>query len=480
MLEHMKPPSDCNPFLILGGEKWKPPQRVYAVLDQAEPTERGSVVLLFGAMDASALDARGDEIPRLSDARNFIEIYRRLPLFLLEAEFSRDAVLRLSDGTPRSLLEDDQAGSSDVPDAALAEALARLEGMWLTFRLEEAANCARGSLYGNLFVDPEPIPIAEVSPPTGPALQLLAHTDPLAGEPDATSDDIENVLSAQGTPEAIAVYDVGQGNSNGLLHDGRVVIYFDFGGGAGRNTKTFPSVLKKFCFCATSSPPIVLSHWDHDHWSSEGRDTTSHYATWIAPRQTIHGGKRAPHHNALITSIKKYGKLLIWPNTVSTLSVGKLRIHKCTGTVKNDSGLAMEIFPPDTASGDSVLLPADAGYDDLPTGASITFDAIVCPHHGGKSNSPTVPSRPALTYARLAYSYGPKNSYGHPLKPTFTAHDTANWADARVRGSSVPIYVLNTEDRATCGLGHIGFDWGAVAFPVPPCKGTCELEIQQH
>jgi hypothetical protein len=455
---HRQPPKGCNPFLLLEGEKPKSPQRIYAVLDQAEVTEDGLHVLLFGALDADVLDERGDEIPTLSGDGNFTEIYQRLPLFLLEVILAGDAVSRLGQQSTWLPTADDQStNAGGMPESVAGEILQQLEGRWIEFRLDDAGGGVRGDLYRNLFAAPDPIFVVSGQDPTALAMQLLAQSDPLASEPDATTTDIETALAAAKSGlDGVGVYDVGQGNANGLLASGRVVAYFDFGGGAGPNSKTFPaSALTNFCFCS-AQPPIVLSHWDHDHWSSQARDTRSHSATWIAPRQTIGRSTRAPHHNALISSIKTHGRLLIWPSTVSTMAVGQLKIHQCTGTSKNASGLAIEIFPPQASSADPILLPADAGYDDLPTGTSPPFDAIVCPHHGGRSNSPKIPPRPAKVHSRLFYSYGPSNSYKHPLLATYSAHDTASWIDARVAGRTAPYYVLNTEQRTASGLGHIG------------------------
>jgi hypothetical protein len=50
-------------------------------------------------------------------------------------------------------------------------------------------------------------------------------------------------------------------------------------------------------------------------------------------------------------------------------------------------------IPPPGSLASPVLLPADAGYGDLPSGVSGTFDGVVCPHHGGRSNSTSVPGR---------------------------------------------------------------------------------------
>jgi hypothetical protein len=479
---HRQPPKGCNPFLLPEGEKPKPPQRIYAVLDQAEVTEDDRHVLLFGALDADTLDARSDEIPNLSRAGNFTEIYQRLPLFLLEVILSGNAVSRLDQQTTWVPTADDQAtGEGSMPDNVAGEVLQRLEGRWIEFRLDEAGGGVGANLYRNLFAAPNPIFVSSAQDPTGLAMQLLAQSDPLASQPDATTTDIETALAAvKNGLDGIGVYDVGQGNANGLLNSGKVTAYFDFGGGAGPNSTTFPtSALTNFCFCS-AQPPIVLSHWDHDHWSSEGRDTRAHSATWIAPRQTVGGSTRAPHHNALISSIKAHGRLLIWPSSVPTMTIGQVRIHQCTGTSKNASGLAAEVFSTSISNTDSVLLPADAGYSDLPSAASAAFDAIVCPHHGGRSHSPQVPGRPAKLYSRLFYSYGPSNSYKHPLPATYTAHDAAAWTDQRVAGRNAPFYVLNTEQRTANGLGHIGFDWGTTTAPSSaPCGGSCQLDIQQ-
>jgi len=92
-----------------------------------------------------------------------------------------------------------------------------------------------------------------------------------------------------------------------------------------------------------------------------------------------------------------------------------------------------------------------------------TLDAIVCPHHGGHSNSPQIPLPPSVTHQRLIYPYGPNNSYKHPLFKTYDAHHRKNWVDVR-KGLTTPVppsprVVRNTEDRKSSGLGHVGFDW---------------------
>jgi hypothetical protein len=125
---------------------------------------------------------------------------------------------------------------------------------------------------------------------------------------------------------------------------------------------------------------------------------------------------------------------------------------------------------------------ADAGYDDLrvvPTSGQ--HDAILCPHHGGRSNSPKIPKPPSGAYQRLIYSYGPSNTYKHPLLNTYDPHHLADWFDNRTgvtKPTPPPHIVRNTEDRTSKGLGHVGFDWTTSASTSALACGA-DLDIQQ-
>lgn len=473
-------PPTPNPFLVLEGQEPKNPRRIYAVLDQAELGDDGVHYLLFGGVDADIFDEMRADISGMVAAGNFAGIFDAMRLFLLEVGLSSASVARLGPRGAKLLSADDQLPTSGDDPARILESLER---RWIEFVLDGNDGAARGRLYRNLFGDAQEVRIGSAADPLLLVRQALNSTDPLRLEPDAADNDIQTALSNIATPfalEDLVVYDVGQGNATGLTAGRRVLAYFDFGGGVAGSKSSFPPLLSNFCFCNPSRPPIVLSHWDHDHWSSAARDNQAYYCTWIAPRQSLRQSKRAPHHNAFISTVKKYGKLLIWPSSTNSLAIGRVHIHKCKGTSKNASGLAMEIYPPDGTLGSPVLMPADAGYDDLPIGASTTFDAIVCPHHGGRSNSPRIPARPARPYARLAYSYGLPNAYKHPLPKTYQAHDSASWIDPRVPGQPSPGEVRNTVTRSPTGFGHIGFNWGAGSTPCPlPCSGACQLEIQQ-
>jgi hypothetical protein len=474
------PKPQCNPFLLLGGaEPEKTPQRLYAVLDQIEIGADGVHLLTFGALDADWLDERADELAAYAAAENFDPVFNPMPLFILEISLSTDAVVELGHRGVRPLTADSQrpSGHAELPAALFRTALS-LERRWTSLALGTGAG---GSLYKNLFGDAVPVALASIDDAAFATRQLLIAVDPLKNLPDANEPQIRAALASIGgasSVDGIVVYDVGQGGANGLTSGGRVEAYFDFGGGVTSHRGTFPPSLQHFCFC-TQTPPIVLSHWDHDHWSSEGRDTRSHATTWIVPRQSWRRSKRSQHHNALIASIRRHGTLHIWPSSLSSVTIGQCRIIKCTGTTKNTSGLAMEVHPPAGVPGFPMLLPADAGYDDIPACHAASYDAIACPHHGGRSTYSVVPARPPGAYPRLAYSYGLGNSHKHPLPNTQQDHHRAGWLDPR-QGATHPGEVRNTVDRLPSGLGHIGFDWGRGSMPPVPCGTSCELDVQQY
>ncbi|MCC8951695.1 hypothetical protein H8A97_43430 [Bradyrhizobium sp. Arg62] len=336
------------------------------------------------------------------------------------------------------------------------------------------------NLFDNLFGAAIPVRVGAIRPALPDESQFLDDLDPLSGIDDASKEEIEHALALASVVEEIAVYDVGQGGTNGLVTGREVVCYFDFGGGVASNTATFPNNLLRFCQC--NMPPIILSHWDHDHWSSEGRDTRVHAQTWIVPRQTSHGSKRAPHHSALIRAIQAKGTILIWPSNLYSKRIGQLEVSLCRGSSKNASRLALTVFPPAELSAMPVLLPADAGYDDLRNClGSGAYDAIVCPHHGGHSNSPKIPSPPLGQHQRLIYSYGPNNTYHHPLSVTYTDHDKARWLDKRVTAPPASYIVRNTADRVVPpDLGHVGFDWTtSTSLTGLGCASGSNLDVQQ-
>lgn len=408
-----------NPFLLLGGKEWEiPSNRLYAAYEQAEILESGLYGLGLSATDANVFDG----ITRESASRHLQRqdiplLFERLPIYLLEVALSGKAVQRLAFGERVLFGPVDQLKPADDPSFdELQSTLERLKRRWFVIDLTEGSGGIHAELHRNLFVAPISIRLAAVDQPTPTIVDEIDALDPLAGEPDASASSIESALAGVNSPSSIdgvAVYDVGQGTAQGLLAHGEVPVYADFGRGVGSHRSTFPAALASFCFCFTAGPPIFLSHWDEDHWSSAGRDTRAYSRTWIAPRPPA-GTTLGFHHRAHASAILASGTLLLWPAGQVSIPVGQLRILKCTGTSRNASALALEIKSPQGEPHDPVLLPADAGYGDLPALHAPNYDCIACPHHGGRSRSPVIPiCPPSQSHARLAYSYGKGNSHNH-------------------------------------------------------------------
>lgn len=118
--------------------------------------------------------------------------------------------------------------------------------------------------YSALFSDPNPRGVIRIIPVDERLNAELSRLAGWGGAQGSSVADIQNALSIYKPIDAVAIYDVGQGAATALLSNGVPGIYFDFGGSVIGNWRSFPQHLYRFCF--TDDPPIVLSHWDWDHW----------------------------------------------------------------------------------------------------------------------------------------------------------------------------------------------------------------------
>lgn len=222
----------------------------------------------------------------------------------------------------------------------------------------------------------------------------------------------------------LAVYDVGQGSCNAFCDsDGMPQLYFDLGGGYKRNATTYPTSLS---LCSHSKPPVILSHWDGDHWKSARKFQQFAKYIWIVPRQIV-------THDALKLAIEinRQGTLLIWPKAIQDCDVSFGKIIKCSGDIKdiNNSGLATIFIQEDENEEDKLyktLLPGDANYNNIPLINSFKFNNLIVTHHGG-INPGNVPSPKNVDNNCHVYSYGQGNSHEHPFKTTISEHDNAGW-----------------------------------------------------
>jgi hypothetical protein len=236
----------------------------------------------------------------------------------------------------------------------------------------------------------------------------------------------------------VAVYDVGQGACQAMVDKDRLLplVYFDFGGGVLYNVWTFPKDTAGFCF--TQKPPVILSHWDWDHWSSAYRFPEVLQTDWLTPPVPA-----TPLQQSMAAALRRRNRLHVWsapPGSVVRLPA--LRIERCTGKTSNDSGLAVTVYSGATGRR-NCLLPGDASYRYIPSVvAGEQFSALCMSHHGGRLHSRHYPI--AKSRAIAANSAGPRNSYKHPLLSTVAAHLDARWPVPATTGFSNqrPCHVL--------------------------------------
>lgn len=233
----------------------------------------------------------------------------------------------------------------------------------------------------------------------------------------ATFNDLNIVCQSLQNFDHISVYDVGQGNLNGLCNANNMpLVYFDMGGGAGRNAFTYYQVKN---ICTTAPPFVILSHWDLDHIQTALLSNQSNFLTWYVPEQDL-----GLVHFILAYQIAINGLLLRVPYSIQNIHFS---ILKCTGRVKNDSGLALLINQPEFKA----LLPGDSNFRAIPNIVDMHFDGLIATHHA---------SRYGLTYRRaniipqatpdgmLAFSYGLNNRDRHDPNNVIHLYQQKGWS----------------------------------------------------
>ena len=261
----------------------------------------------------------------------------------------------------------------------------------------------------------------------------------------------------------VAVYDVGQGFCGALCEDPsqHPLLYFDFGCGCGchTNSHTRPAHMS---FCFKHAPPIVLSHWDSDHFmGAHMLDKGALKVMWLAPNQA----NVKPTAVKFASQLHLTGNILIWPCALGSVRTPWGEIRKCTGNTLNTSGLACVVELPMGGAVQSqfrVLIPGDAGYTDIPRLAGTTFDALVVSHHGGVASG-TVPTPSQCACQPFVLPYGIQNTYRHPGQRTVASLLSAGW-----------------NHRLDTPSGNIGLEkQSAGGAQLTCCSKGCDLGVVQ-
>lgn len=266
---------------------------------------------------------------------------------------------------------------------------------------------------------------------------------------------------------AVAAYDVGQGNCNAIVDQyEHPRVFFDLGWAPNFHSYTRPPAQPDFFACDRHAvAPVVLSHWDMDHWSyaiarSEFKPanlTTRHEWNpqalkrfWIArvPQTIAHQiGPLAMSFYRELTRVHLFpgiSAMLLWPNDCSRIDFSQGWLEACEPPAhlpqdRNNTGIAMFVQP--NRKGPAILMTGDANFPSIPTlrtNIRLGLAGMIAPHHG--SDITNVPKPLKKGPKKLVLSVGKENVYGHPKKDAIDAYKALGW-DWKV---------VATQDRQTC------------------------------
>jgi hypothetical protein len=392
------------------------------------------------------------------------------------------------------------------------------EKLWFDVRIDASSKLALpANIYSNAFLPPMPamLTFQRVFGEMETALAELVSLEEDFEEIGET--ELEDLLRGRAA-DALGIYHVGQGNANGLLgsssncKDSAVSIYYDLGCGVYANRGTTPAPLT---FCLDLKPPVVLSHWDSDHWmgayAHEVPPGSANYPcldlNWVAPLQNV-----TTHHKTFALDVASHGSMRIYrptsPGAVGTVSLGSpsnttIQFTAGTGPRRNHSGIVLSVerdmrLP--SGNVHSWLLTGDCDYMHFWKSLSPpNLVGMVVPHHGAarpKSHSTPPPVGGAIgqnalrPYRRLGYSFGAgnKQAYGvvHPVDATVTEHlgsgwDCLPWQSGLNVGNTYPgLDTRATAQHVVPGADGILVGWTAPpTLPFPACA-SCTTRCGQN
>lgn len=291
-------------------------------------------------------------------------------------------------------------------------------------------------------------------------------------------------------------FDVGQGSANGLAGSGPITLFHDLGCGSYANAKSAPVGLT---ICHSSPAPIVLSHWDTDHWAGAIRFAPDHdpsaflNRTWIVPTDKTIG----PRHFTFAANILRAGGSLVvlppgsWRSRWYLLNDCRtMRLIRGSGSDRNGSGVAIEVR--DREVHRRWLLTGDVDYQFLKPHLARSYVAMSVPHHGAapKCHLSEIP-RPTYPrgYARLVYSFGQDNTYRHPKPQCIVAHRGRGWNHGywlvHPRATVIPkgrvlATACNAPGPSHVGSALIGWVKAPPTMSPPPCGNRCNAHPSQH
>lgn len=349
-----------------------------------------------------------------------------------------------------------------------------LNGAWLRIKVNGQANQDRIPAQVVMFGDnaePPQVGIESSEPLPRNIDEMLSSIWMLRAEVESPASVISGLLDIplRGLDMDqifVAAYDVGQGNCNAIVDCyEHPRIFFDLGWAPNFHAKSRPPRVPELFACDSRiGAPVVLSHWDMDHWCyaiqssafDPGSLTTTHTwkpealkRLWIA-RAPLKAHKIGPltksfyHALANTQLLPGFSAIQLWPKGTKKISFSAGWLEACTPATgglsdRNNTGIAMFVRP-STKRG-AILLPGDADFPSIPSlvGKRKTpLAGMVAPHHGARITPGSAPGPRKSSPSRLVMSVGDGNSYGHPKQQAVNEYATLGWTSSR------------TQDRYDC------------------------------
>lgn len=280
-------------------------------------------------------------------------------------------------------------------------------------------------------------------------ISLLAGLESRKNDIKSVLDEPLSFFREEHLPRNVIVYDIGQGNATALVDQrGIPVIFFDLGWPTVFNHYTrpvdppdlFAGERCNICF-NRSVAPVILSHWDYDHWAYAVENDNYNFGKqaanmtfkseaisrpWILPKPPRIKNTKGlgPTHLRFLTSLPQR---ILWSNRIKRVNFrgGTLTRSnpQIAPTDRNNQGLAWFVRMP--GKQETLLLPGDASFNLLRMPNYIPqYTGLMASHHGGKISG-VIPS--VSPSGKLTISVGFKNLHRHPDENTLKRYKSEGW-----------------------------------------------------
>jgi len=187
------------------------------------------------------------------------------------------------------------------------------------------------------------------APAASPATHAT-HAAAAPAQPQATGNPM--AYAGSGDRSFVGVNAVGAGNNAALYGRGGIVAHVDFGAPLPLNANTDPGGTAP-CLCGDS--PMILSHWDYDHYAMARMAADAWRRRWLAPQQVIGSVSARELYMGLLVSAPRGGALALWPVGAGEahLKLPFGYVERGLGKPVNDDCLAVHVRTRDDPAGAS-------------------------------------------------------------------------------------------------------------------------------